>query len=155
MNGANYICFKHDFSSCDIWPLAWSKIGIRHQCDLVFSVFLAEPHVQNLLSIRNCIQDPSTAFVRGVLEPLSDLHQSGKICADMGLVLIDSLSEAEFHKPDYGDTIASFLIRHINKVCGLCALFSSEWIQLGVHVWRVINGEHRTKGLGVIQHTLK
>ena len=28
---------------------------------------------------------------------------------------MDSLNEAEFHKPDYGDTVASFLCRHANK----------------------------------------
>ena len=77
---------------------------------------LSEPHIQNLLSIRNCIQDPSGALVRGVLEPLGALKASGRIAADMCLVLIDSLSEAEFHKPDYGDTIVSFITKHMEKV---------------------------------------
>lgn len=31
------------------------------------------------------------------------------------IVLIDGLNEAEFHKPDYGDTIVSFLTKTINK----------------------------------------
>ena len=77
---------------------------------------LSEPHIQNLLSIRNCIQDPSGALVRGVLEPLGALKASGRIAADTCLVLIDSLSEAEFHKPDYGDTIVSFITKHMDKV---------------------------------------
>lgn len=31
------------------------------------------------------------------------------------IILIDGLNEAEFHKPDYGDTIVSFLSKTINK----------------------------------------
>lgn len=31
------------------------------------------------------------------------------------IILIDGLNEAEFHKPDYGDTIVSFLTKTINK----------------------------------------
>ena len=54
--------------------------------------------------------------MRGVLEPLGALKASGRIAADMCLVLIDSLSEAEFHKPDYGDTIVSFITKHMDKV---------------------------------------
>jgi len=41
------------------------------------------------------------------------LKRLGKITTDLCLILIDSLNEAEFHKPDYGDTIASFLTKHI------------------------------------------
>ena len=95
------------------------------KCKRSFMLNLSEPHIQNLLSIRNCIQDPSGALVRGVLEPLGALKASGRIAADMCLVLIDSLSEAEFHKPDYGDTIVSFITKHMDKVraclyaCGL------------------------------------
>ena len=85
-------------------------------CKRNFMLNLSEPHIQNLLSIRNCIQDPSGALVRGVLEPLGALKASGRIAADMCLVLIDSLSEAEFHKPDYGDTIVSFITKHMDKV---------------------------------------
>jgi len=39
-----------------------------------------------------------------------------KITPDEDLIiLIDGLNEAEFHKPDYGDTIVSFLCKTINK----------------------------------------
>lgn len=31
------------------------------------------------------------------------------------IVLIDGLNEAEFHKPDYGDTLTSFLSQNIQK----------------------------------------
>lgn len=61
------------------------------------------------------MQNPSLSLVRGILEPLRTLKNSGKIISDSCLILVDSLNEAEFHKPDYGDTIASFIVRHANK----------------------------------------
>lgn len=76
-------------------------------------LLLQEPILQNMLSVKECIQDPSKAFIKGIMEPLESLKDAGKIDTDSCLVLVDSLNEAEFHKPDYGDTIASFLTHHI------------------------------------------
>lgn len=85
-----------------------------------------QPHVLQNLHMRSCIADPSGAFLRGVVEPLNQLYQRGAIKADLCLVLIDSLDEAEFHKPDYGDTIASFVARHADDM--------PSWLKLVVTV---------------------
>ena len=79
-------------------------------------LLLQEPHLQNILSMKECVHDPSRAFIKGIIDPLLELKQMGKIKADMCVILIDSLNEAEFHKPDYGDTLASFLTRHMHRV---------------------------------------
>lgn len=79
---------------------------------------LQEPHLQSALTIQGCVADPSKAFVKGVLEPLTELKQTGRLGlapCDVCVILIDSLNEAEFHKPDYGDTISSFLGRHVMR----------------------------------------
>ncbi|XP_069374111.1 protein TANC2 isoform X7 [Paralichthys olivaceus] len=77
---------------------------------------LREPHLQSILSLRSCVQDPLASFRRGVLEPLDVLYKERKISSEEDLIiLIDGLNEAEFHKPDYGDTIVSFLTKTINK----------------------------------------
>ncbi|XP_072229322.1 protein TANC2 isoform X3 [Leuresthes tenuis] len=77
---------------------------------------LREPHLQSILSLRSCVQDPLASFRRGVLEPLDALYKERRINSEEDLViLIDGLNEAEFHKPDYGDTIVSFLTKTINK----------------------------------------
>uniref|UniRef100_A0A8C2ZCH7 Tetratricopeptide repeat, ankyrin repeat and coiled-coil containing 2 n=1 Tax=Cyclopterus lumpus TaxID=8103 RepID=A0A8C2ZCH7_CYCLU len=77
---------------------------------------LREPHLQSVLSLRSCVQDPLASFRRGVLEPLDALYKERKINSEEDLIiLIDGLNEAEFHKPDYGDTIVSFLSKTINK----------------------------------------
>ncbi|KAL2076492.1 hypothetical protein ACEWY4_027911 [Coilia grayii] len=77
---------------------------------------LREPHLQSTLSLRSCVQDPLSAFRRGVLDPLHILHRERKMaCEDDLVILIDGLNEAEFHKPDYGDTIVSFLCKTIDR----------------------------------------
>lgn len=38
-----------------------------------------------------------------------------KIPEEEYIILIDGLNEAEFHKPDYGDTLSSFITKIIPK----------------------------------------
>jgi hypothetical protein len=49
-----------------------------------------------------------------------------KIPEEDNIILIDGLNEAEFHKPDYGDTIASFITKIISKF--------PSWLKLVVTV---------------------
>lgn len=99
--------------------------------------------LQSMLSLRSCIQDPSSALQKGILEPLDALYRgrsrfchvllgslNRRQCLNFFLfsperklhvekagliVLIDGLNEAEFHRPDYGDTLTSFLSRNIQR----------------------------------------
>ncbi|XP_060946865.1 protein TANC2-like [Limanda limanda] len=75
------------------------------------------PQLQSTLSLRSCIQDPSSALQRGILEPLEALHRERKLHVEGAglIVLIDGLNEAEFHRPDYGNTLTSFLSQNVPK----------------------------------------
>ncbi|XP_067012508.1 protein TANC2 isoform X2 [Anabrus simplex] len=73
---------------------------------------LSEPHLQGAVALKECIADPDLALLRGILEPLSSLRRVGKVPGESCVVLIDALCEAEFHRPDHGDTLASFLAKH-------------------------------------------
>lgn len=73
---------------------------------------ISEPHLQGALSLKECITNPDLAFNRGIIEPLSTLKRIGKIDNYNCIILIDALCEAEYHRPDHGDTITSFLIKH-------------------------------------------
>ncbi|XP_041673484.1 protein TANC2 isoform X2 [Cheilinus undulatus] len=77
----------------------------------------ASPQLQSTLSLRSCIQDPNSALQRGILEPLDALYRERKLHVEgTGLIiLVDGLNEAEFHRPDYGDTLTSFLTRNVQK----------------------------------------
>nr|XP_018912691.1 PREDICTED: protein TANC2 [Bemisia tabaci] len=73
-----------------------------------------ETHLQNVLSMKECIADPDEALIRGVIEPLCILRRIGKIPAGQTcVILVDALCEAEYHQPDVGDTIGSFLAKHL------------------------------------------
>uniref|UniRef100_A0A671PL04 Protein TANC1-like n=1 Tax=Sinocyclocheilus anshuiensis TaxID=1608454 RepID=A0A671PL04_9TELE len=86
-----------------------------HQLTAYRELLLKEPHLQSMLSLRSCVQDPMAAFRRGILQPLVNLRKERKIPEEDCIILIDGLNEAEFHKPDYGDTVASFITKIISK----------------------------------------
>ncbi|XP_045154057.1 protein TANC1 [Echinops telfairi] len=86
-----------------------------HQLGAYRDLLIKEPPLQSMLSLRSCVQDPVAAFKRGVLEPLTTLRHEQKIPEEEYIILIDGLNEAEFHKPDYGDTLSSFISKIISK----------------------------------------
>lgn len=66
--------------------------------------------------MKECIADPDLAFTRGILEPLLNIDKMGNMAAAEPLfILVDAVCEAEYHRPDYGDTIASFLAKHASS----------------------------------------
>uniref|UniRef100_A0A4Y0BL15 RING-type domain-containing protein n=1 Tax=Anopheles funestus TaxID=62324 RepID=A0A4Y0BL15_ANOFN len=72
---------------------------------------LGEHALQHALSVKECIANPERAMTMGILEPLAALRRTGKIPAKNCVILVDALCEAEYHRPDHGDTVASFLQR--------------------------------------------
>ncbi|XP_068435470.1 protein TANC1-like isoform X2 [Clinocottus analis] len=79
-------------------------------------LLVQEPQLQNTLSLRSCVQDPIAAFRKGILEPIASLRKERRLPEEEDyIILVDSLNEAEFHKPDYGDTIATFITKIISK----------------------------------------
>ncbi|XP_056610537.1 protein TANC1 isoform X2 [Triplophysa dalaica] len=97
-----------------------------HQLTAYRELLLKEPHLQSMLSLRSCVQDPTAAFRRGILQPLINLRKERKIPEEDYIILVDGLNEAEFHKPDYGDTVASFLTKIICRF--------PDWLKLVVTV---------------------
>ena len=67
------------------------------------------------LSMPSCISDPDTALTQGVLQPLTMLRKAGKISAGSCIILLDALCDSQFHRPDYGDTIITFLAKHLDS----------------------------------------
>ncbi|XP_053637404.2 protein TANC2 isoform X5 [Cherax quadricarinatus] len=93
-------------------------------------LLLAEPQTQGLLALPACVSDPSTALVKGILEPLHNLRRLGKVGADPLIIVVDGICEAEYHRPDHADTLASFLARHAVKLPSFIKLVVSVRTQL-------------------------
>lgn len=54
-----------------------------HQLSAYRELLLKEPHLQSMLSLRSCVQDPMAAFRRGVLEPLVSLRKGELLLSDI------------------------------------------------------------------------
>ncbi|XP_045485501.1 protein TANC2 isoform X2 [Pieris rapae] len=94
---------------------------------------LSEAHLLSSLSLKECIADPDLAFVRGIIEPLTILRRNGSIDSTNSIVLVDGLCEAEYHRPDHGYTIASFLSRHVPDMPSwlkIVATIRSQFLEL-------------------------
>ncbi|CAL4062159.1 unnamed protein product [Meganyctiphanes norvegica] len=93
-------------------------------------LLIAEPQTQALLAMQTCITDPSAALIKGILEPLHNLRRLGKVGADPIIIAIDGLCEAEYHRPDHADTVASFLAKHTVKFPSFIKLIVTVRTQL-------------------------
>lgn len=91
---------------------------------------VSETDLQNILALKECIANPDIAFTRGILEPLSCLRRLGKIENINCVILIDALCEAEYHRPDHGDTITTFLLKHIPSFPSWLKIISTVRTQL-------------------------
>ncbi len=114
--GAFHICQADNSATCMVPDFVHNIAAqLAYSIQEFKDLLISEPQVQAHLGMRECTQNPSEALIRGILEPLNLLKTQGKIAMDTCLILVDGLSEAEFHKSDYGDTISSFLTKHILK----------------------------------------
>merc|ERR1719225_1524543 len=78
------------------------------------SLLQQSPELMALLSYHSCLENPSKALIKGILEPLALLRSQGKISGQRCLILIHSLCDAEYHRTDSGETLASFLALHLS-----------------------------------------
>ncbi|XP_053975452.1 protein TANC2 isoform X2 [Hylaeus volcanicus] len=112
---AYHFCQADNNSTCLVPDLIHSLAAQLCQAPQLISYreyLLSEPHIQGSLSQRECTVDPDLALSRGIIEPLATLKKTNRLPETNMVILIDAVCEAEYHRPDRGDTIASFLTRH-------------------------------------------
>ncbi|KAM7355053.1 zinc-RING finger and ankyrin repeat domain-containing protein rolling pebbles isoform 2-T2 [Cochliomyia hominivorax] len=103
---ANLTCLVPDF----VHSLA-AQLCQAPQLAAYRDYLLNEPHLQDILSVKECIADAERVMRMAILEPLTILKRSGKIPTKTCVILVDALCEAEYHRPDHGHTIATFLAK--------------------------------------------
>ncbi|XP_067644240.1 protein TANC2 isoform X3 [Eurosta solidaginis] len=103
---SNLTCLVPDF----VHSLA-AQLCQAPQLEAYREYLLSEPHLQDILSVKECIADPERVMRMAILEPLIVLKRAGKISTKTCVILVDALCEAEYHRPDHGNTIATFLAK--------------------------------------------
>ncbi|KAL9903589.1 protein TANC2 isoform X2 [Glossina fuscipes] len=103
---ANLTCLVPDF----VHSLA-AQLCQAPQLAAYRDYLLSEPHLKGILSVKECIADAERVMRMAILEPLTVLKRTGKILAKTCIILVDALCEAEYHRPDHGYTIATFLAK--------------------------------------------
>ena len=113
---AYHFCQADNAVTCQVaeWVHSLAAQLSQAPCLKAYHQLLSMDHdLRTLLSIPACLTDPDMALTQAVLLPLTDLHLAGKISADLCIILIDGLCEAQSHRPNYGDTIFSFVEKHL------------------------------------------
>ncbi|XP_024892262.1 protein TANC2 isoform X3 [Temnothorax curvispinosus] len=116
---AYHFCQADNNSTCLVPDLIHSLAAQLCQAPQLISYreyLLSESHLQGSLSQRECTVDPDLALSRGIIEPLLTLKKANRLPTSNMIILIDAVCEAEYHRPDRGDTIASFLTRHAPNI---------------------------------------
>ncbi|XP_050337219.1 protein TANC2 isoform X2 [Bactrocera neohumeralis] len=103
---SNLTCLVPDF----VHSLA-AQLCQAPQLEAYREYLLSEPHLQDILSVKECIADAERVMRMAILEPLIVLKRAGKIPTKTCVILVDALCEAEYHRPDHGHTIATFLAK--------------------------------------------
>ncbi|XP_014467321.1 PREDICTED: protein TANC2 isoform X1 [Dinoponera quadriceps] len=130
---AYHFCQADNNSTCVVPDLIHSLAAQLCQAPQLISYreyLLSEPHLQGSLSQRECTVDPDLALSRGIIEPLSTLKKANRLPDTNMVILIDAICEAEYHRPDRGDTIASFLTRHAPNIPSWLKIVCTVKLQL-------------------------
>ena len=124
-----HFCQADNAPTCSIPDFVHSiaaQMSQSPQLTAYFDLIMSDPQLQSLLSLGQCVACPTNSLVKGILEPLANLRRLGKIPSETCLILVDAVCDAEFHRSDAGNTLASFLSKHLMKF--------PPWLKIGCSV---------------------
>ena len=113
-----HFCQADNAATCRVGDMIHSLAAqlSQHPALTAYQQLLSMDHdLRTKLSMTSCIADPDTALTQAILQPLINLRKAGKISGDSCIILIDGLCDSELHRPDYGDTIITFIARHLHS----------------------------------------
>ena len=124
-----HFCQLDNAVTCRIADWIHSSAAQLSQSPLMtaYHQLLSTDHdLRSKLSMSSCQNNPDEAFISGLIKPLIELKSAGKISADNCIMIIDAIGDTHSHRPDFGDTIISFLRRHLDKL--------PSWLKLVITV---------------------
>ena len=81
-----------------------------------YQLVMSDNRIRSRLSVSSCTSDPDGSFIHGILDPLKTLQGQGSLGSSQCIVLIDGLDESERHRTDHGETIGSFVGKHLQTL---------------------------------------
>ena len=142
---AFHFCQIDDNASCHVPEIVHSIAAQLTQSVSQYADYLnIHPDVATLVSLNSCFQDPVAAMRKGILAPLTELRSQKSIdINDIFVIVIDGLGDAEYHRADHGDTVASFLLKVIKLfppwLKFVCTVRSSHLDLVNSFKWPIIN----------------
>ena len=80
---------------------------------LYHNLLMTEPKLRMELTPEACLAFPHQALLEGILAPLKSLQGIEGFGSSDLYIVIDGLCESEAHRSDHGDSIVTFLARHL------------------------------------------
>uniref|UniRef100_A0A671PKZ6 Protein TANC1-like n=1 Tax=Sinocyclocheilus anshuiensis TaxID=1608454 RepID=A0A671PKZ6_9TELE len=84
-----------------------------HQLTAYRELLLKEPHLQSMLSLRSCVQDPMAAFRRGILQPLVNLRK-GTQTQTKPIYLLQTEKTSRKNNKEIGTDLNAYIQHRIN-----------------------------------------
>lgn len=78
-----------------------------------YQLLVSNHKIRSRLTMEECLANPDDSFVMGIIEPLRSLHGQENIGSVQCAILIDGLCDSDLHRPDQGDTIGTFIDKHL------------------------------------------
>ena len=113
---AYHFCQADNSPTCNVPEFIHSVAAQLSQAPALKSylqLIMTNPKIRSVLSIQECNANPDESFRQGILDPLNQLNNSGSLNVDQSIILIDGICNSELHRPDHGDTIGSFIAKHL------------------------------------------
>ena len=110
-----HLCQMDNATTCKVPNFVHSLAAQMSQNPLLKPynhILSISPFLRSKLSLQNCVADSDSAFVQGILEPLKSLRKEGRL-GETYIIIIDALCDSHYHRPDYGDSIITFLGKHL------------------------------------------
>lgn len=111
-----HFCQFENAPTCSVPEFVHSMASQLSQSPIMkpfYQLLVSNHKIRSRLTIEECLANPDDSFIMGIIEPLRSLHGQESIGRVNCVILVDGLCDSELHRPDQGDTIASFIAKHL------------------------------------------
>ena len=139
---AYHFCQAENVPSCSVAEFVHSLAAQLSQAPFLrpyYNLMMTNYQLRTKLTMGHCLARPDQALEEGILEPLRSVQGVEGVGSQPCLIIVDGLCDSELHRPDRGDTIGSFISKHLDAF--------PPWIKFVCTVRSDAKGMRAAKGL--------